>query len=139
MSERRRIIINTALSEEMEQAAPPEQAPEEVPPHVEMNEDEESDEDGVLRGPYLGGSEDPSLLPSFKSHVAAKIWNGEEHELLKIHCHTTKLLERDIPTDETTRQWRDLFRDTEMLALRDFAYPSPNKALIGAFIERWHP
>ncbi|KAL8515170.1 hypothetical protein ACS0TY_014033 [Phlomoides rotata] len=68
-----------------------------------MSEDEESDEDGVLRGPYPGGPEDPSLLPSFKSHVAAKIWNGEERELLKIHCHTTKLLEWDIPTDETTR------------------------------------
>ncbi|KAL8549759.1 hypothetical protein ACS0TY_008558 [Phlomoides rotata] len=56
-----------------------------------------------------------------------------------IHCHTTKLLEWDIPTDETTRHWRDLFKDTGMQALRDFAYPSPNKALIGTFIERWHP
>ncbi|KAL8535269.1 hypothetical protein ACS0TY_011042 [Phlomoides rotata] len=113
--------------------------PEETPHVVQMDEAEESDADGELRGPYPGGPEDSSLLSSFKNHVAAKIWMGEECEMLKLHFHATKFLEWTFPTDQSTLSWRDLVRDTGMLALRDFTYTSPNRALICAFVERWHP
>ncbi|KAL8512252.1 hypothetical protein ACS0TY_018632 [Phlomoides rotata] len=129
--------------EEAPHVAPkPEMAPpiapetEEAPSDVQMEEAEESDVDGVLRGPYPGGPEDSSLLPSFKTHVAAKIWIGKERKVLKLHFHANKFLEWTFPTNETTSAWRDLVRDTGMLALKYFSYISLNRALICAFVER---
>ncbi|KAL8464025.1 hypothetical protein ACS0TY_033817 [Phlomoides rotata] len=100
-----------------------------------MDKDEESGVDGVLRGPYHGGMKDSSLLPSFKAHVATKIWIGEEHEMLKLHFYVNKFLEWTFPTDQMTRAWRDMIRDTGMVTLRYFAYTSPNRALICASID----
>ncbi|KAL8487911.1 hypothetical protein ACS0TY_024269 [Phlomoides rotata] len=93
--------MNNARLAEMEQIGwmEHELEPEEAPPVVQMDEAEESDADGELRGPYPGGPEDPSLLPSFKNHVAAKIYIGEEREMLKLHFHMTKFLEWTFPTD----------------------------------------
>ncbi|KAL8456512.1 hypothetical protein ACS0TY_034651 [Phlomoides rotata] len=100
-----------------------------------MDKDEESGVDGVLRGPYHGGMKDSSLLPSFKAHVATKIWIGEEHEMSKLHFYVNKFLEWTFPTDQMTRAWRDMIRDTGMVTLRYFAYTSPNRALICASID----
>ncbi|KAL8519770.1 hypothetical protein ACS0TY_010637 [Phlomoides rotata] len=133
--------MNNARLAEMEQIRrmKHEPEPEEAPLIVQMDEAEESNVDSELRGPYPGGPEDPSLLPSFKNHVAAKIWIGEECEMLKFHFHVIKFLEWTFPNDQSTLAWRDLVRDTVMLALRDFTYTSPNRALICAFVERCHP
>jgi hypothetical protein len=38
----------------------------------EVEEEEESEE---LTGPFPGGPEDPRILRSFKTHIAADIWN----------------------------------------------------------------
>lgn len=49
------------------------------------------DED-ILTQPFLGGPTDPSILKSFKSHVAAAIWNGaNERGPLKCHSHSSKI------------------------------------------------
>jgi hypothetical protein len=37
--------------------------------------EEEEDESEELTGPFPGGPEDPRILRSFKTHIAADIWN----------------------------------------------------------------
>ena len=41
------------------------------------DEDEEEDESEELIAPFPGGPTDISLLWSFKTHVAADVWNGD--------------------------------------------------------------
>ena len=49
------------------------------------------DED-ILTQPFPGGPTDPSILKSFKSHVATAIWNGaDERGPLKCHNHSSKI------------------------------------------------
>ena len=43
----------------------------------EEEDDEEDDESEALTAPFLSGPTDISLLRSFKTHVAADIWNGD--------------------------------------------------------------
>ena len=40
----------------------------------DVEEEEESEE---LTGPFPGGPEDPRILRSFKTHIAADIWNSK--------------------------------------------------------------
>ena len=43
----------------------------------EEEEDEEEDESEELTAPFPGSPTNISLLRSFKTHVAANIWNGD--------------------------------------------------------------
>ncbi|XP_012837626.1 PREDICTED: uncharacterized protein LOC105958162 [Erythranthe guttata] len=45
--------------------------------HTRVNPD-------ALNGPFCGDPRDPSLIPSFKSHVAAYIWKGDERPIGRV-------------------------------------------------------
>ncbi|XP_028072408.1 protein MAIN-LIKE 2-like [Camellia sinensis] len=63
-----------------------------------MDDDPTSDDadivdEDILTQPFPGELTDPSILKSFKSHVATVIWNGaDEREALKCHSHSSKIL-----------------------------------------------
>ncbi|KAH6807024.1 hypothetical protein C2S51_028132 [Perilla frutescens var. frutescens] len=99
---------------------------------------EDDDDDEILRGPFPGGPTDTSVLRSFKTHVAAAIWRGEEREVLKCHCLTAKLL-RWQPAGDSSITWKTLVKKSGLLRLRKLAYRAPNRNLVSAFMERWHP
>ncbi|KAL8546639.1 hypothetical protein ACS0TY_006383 [Phlomoides rotata] len=81
----------------------------------------------------------PSLLPSFRTHVAYYIWSGTERGVLKCHSHISKLLSWKIDTDVEDRSWKSLFKKSGLLWVRSCSYKTPSKNLIAAFVERWHP
>ena len=49
------------------------------------------DLDRPLTTAFPGGPSDPSLLPSFTSHVAAHIWYGSERDPLRCISHGSKI------------------------------------------------
>ncbi|KAH6824221.1 hypothetical protein C2S53_001248 [Perilla frutescens var. hirtella] len=107
-------------------------------PNDEDDANNEDDDDEILRGPFPGGPIDTSVLRSFKTHVAAAIWRGEEREVLKCHCLTAKLL-RWQPPEDSSIAWKTLVKKSGLLRLRKLAYRAPNRNLVSAFMERWHP
>lgn len=142
----------------------PQEAPhlEETPQHEEEIRDEEmqnqeraDEEDGYedteiedvganpsddeLQDSFPGGPVDPSVLPSFKSHVAAAIWNGQERIVLKCHCHTSKLLKWTYSEGDDAQLWRSMLRHSTLKELRQISYKRPNRSLITSFVERWQP
>lgn len=86
------------------QEAPPQEAPlqdDEIgEEHTEQMEKDE--EDDILRKLFSGDLMDPSLLHSFKTHITAKIWFGEERDMLRCFCHTNKLLEWTYEKNQPT-------------------------------------
>ncbi|KAH6785794.1 hypothetical protein C2S51_038249 [Perilla frutescens var. frutescens] len=107
-------------------------------PNDEDDASNENDDDEILRGPFPGGPIDMSVLRSFKTHVAAAIWRSEEREVLKCHCLTAKLL-RWQPAEDSSVTWKTLVKKSGLLRLRKLAYRAPNRNLVSAFVERWHP
>ncbi|XP_028067632.1 protein MAIN-LIKE 1-like [Camellia sinensis] len=97
------------------------------------------DED-ILTQPFLGGPTDPSILKSFKSHVAAAIWNGAyERGPLKCHNHSSKI--RSWPWWEQGNN-ATFVNIVEMSELAQFArctYRFVNKIVVSSFVERWQP
>ncbi|KAH6764973.1 hypothetical protein C2S51_016222 [Perilla frutescens var. frutescens] len=73
----------------------------------------EEDDDEILRDPFLGRLTDTSMLRSFKTHVAAAIWRGEEREVLKCHSLTAKLLKWPFPGE--SRTWKSLVKKSGLL------------------------
>ncbi|KAH6816983.1 hypothetical protein C2S51_000586 [Perilla frutescens var. frutescens] len=106
-------------------------------PNEDGDANNEENDDEILRGPFPSGPTDTSVLRSFKTHVAAVIWRGEEREVLKCHCLTTKLMK--WPFADDLRTWKSLVKKSGLLRLRNLAYRAPNRNLISAFVERWHP
>ncbi|KAH6772489.1 hypothetical protein C2S51_010893 [Perilla frutescens var. frutescens] len=104
-------------------------------PNDEDDANNEDDDDEILRGPFSGGPIDTPVLWSFKTHVAAAIWRGEEREVLKCHCLTAKLL-RWQPAEDSSVTWKTLVKKSGLLWLRKLAYRAPNRNLVSAFVER---
>ncbi|XP_028070431.1 protein MAIN-LIKE 1-like [Camellia sinensis] len=97
------------------------------------------DED-ILTQPFPGGPTDPSILKSFKSHVAAAIWNGaDERGPLKCHNHSSKI--RSWPWWEQGNNGT-FVNIVEMSGLAQLAcctFRFVNKIVVSSFVERWQP
>ena len=59
--------------------------------------------------------------------------------MLKCQCHTSKLREWDYVADNSTKTWRALFRRSKLGNVRHISYDRPDRNLIEAIVERWHP
>ncbi|CAL5428042.1 unnamed protein product [Camellia sinensis] len=90
--------------------------------------------------PVPGAPEDPSLLISFRNHVAATVWKKKERGPLKCLNRSRKLAEWPwmSPTVQNVR-WRHLVEQSGLSVLIDHTYRHGNRVAISAFIERWHP
>lgn len=86
--------------------------------------------------PFPGGPLVPSLLTTYKNHVATSIWNGIERGVLKCNNHTQKLWEWEVGKFDNS--WGQLIRTTNM-HLCICSYEEVDKVLVTAFVERWHP
>ena len=49
------------------------------------------------------------------------------------------MLQWKFARNQSTRLWRNFFRHSTLSRLRDISYERPNRNLICAFVERWHP
>ena len=75
---------------------------QEVPLQQEDVDAEMFDEEDELMGANEDGQQDQSLLRSFNTHIASKIWKGEAREdVLKCQCHTSRLWEWDVAHNST--------------------------------------
>ncbi|XP_061990668.1 protein MAIN-LIKE 2-like [Rosa rugosa] len=83
-----------------------------------------TDADEPLSGPFPGGPHDPSVLKSFKSHVAAAIWFNKEHDPLKLQNHSYKLT-----------QWGDSISVPEGVRLDKTYYASLLSSTLGVTID----
>ncbi|XP_028090313.1 protein MAIN-LIKE 1-like [Camellia sinensis] len=90
--------------------------------------------------PVPSALEDPSLLISFRNHVAAVVWKKKERGPLKCLNRSRKLAKWlwMSPTVQNVR-WRHLVEQSGLNVLIDHTYQHGNKVAISAFVERWHP
>ncbi|XP_028054145.1 protein MAIN-LIKE 1-like [Camellia sinensis] len=90
--------------------------------------------------PVPGAPEDPSLLISFRNHVAAAVWKKKEQGPLKCLNRSRKLAEWPwmSPTVQNIRR-RHLVEQSGLSVLIDHTYRHGNRVAISTFTERWHP
>ncbi|XP_028091031.1 protein MAIN-LIKE 1-like [Camellia sinensis] len=103
-----------------------------------MEDDVGVDDDNTE--PVPGAPENPSLLISFRNHVAAAVWKKKERGPLKCLNHSQKLTEWPwmSPTVQNVR-WRHLVGQSGLSVLIDHTYRHGNRVAISTFTERWHP
>ncbi|GMP92682.1 hypothetical protein CsSME_00042806 [Camellia sinensis var. sinensis] len=53
----------------------------------------------ALATPFPEGPIDPSILTNFSCHVAAKIWNNEEQDLLRCLNHGYKVADWSLTSE----------------------------------------
>ena len=58
---------------------------------------------------------------------------------MKIISHSTKFLSWAVGSDTVLQMFKSKLRGSGVLQMRHVAYSHPNKNLILAFVERWHP
>ncbi|XP_052179873.1 protein MAIN-LIKE 1-like [Diospyros lotus] len=85
---------------------------------------------------FLGGPEDPSILKSFKNHVAVSIWAGEERGVLKCNSHGQRI--PDWPLANQQRIY-DIVVRSQLAPLIESTYRFVNPTVVSAFSERWQP
>ncbi|XP_052178680.1 protein MAIN-LIKE 1-like [Diospyros lotus] len=85
---------------------------------------------------FLGGPEDPSILKSFKNHVAVSIWAGEERGVLKCNSHGQRI--PDWPLVNQQRIY-DIVVRFQLAPLIEATYRFVNPTVVSAFSERWQP
>lgn len=105
----------------------------------ESEADDNAEDAEELTCPFPGGPTDPTILRSFITHVGAAIWVGEERDVLRCHCLTAKLLKWKYMTEPSSRTWRSLIKRSGLMGLSRLSYKGPDRNLISAFVERWHP
>ncbi|XP_012853793.1 PREDICTED: uncharacterized protein LOC105973317 [Erythranthe guttata] len=101
----------------------------------------------VLDGPFPGGSRDPSLISSFKSHVAAYIWRGEKSPIGRVESRINSLNHFNYEKigDALAQLDIDVTADKHFLQMTGL-YPLPrcfllciDDSLLFAFVEWWQP
>ncbi|KAM1491287.1 hypothetical protein FF1_023387 [Malus domestica] len=95
--------------------------------------------DAKVTEPLPGGPTDTLLLRSFKSHVAAAVWNNEERGPLRCMSKWNTLKEwkwQDKQNNDTYRRY-----STESCLLRplECTYLIVDKIVVSAFVERGQP
>ncbi|CAL5343126.1 unnamed protein product [Camellia sinensis] len=93
----------------------------------------------VLTGPFPGGPSDPSILKSFKAHIAAAIWDQKERNPLRCYNHASKILEWRWWSRTDNRRFRDIVQQSGLSSLVHCTYRFVNRIVISAFVERWQP
>ncbi|XP_028064222.1 protein MAIN-LIKE 1-like [Camellia sinensis] len=88
---------------------------------------------------FPGGPNDPSILRSFNSHVAAAIWHGEERGPLKCHNHSSKILAWPWWLVENNTRFKAIIEQSGLSQLARCTYRFVNKLLVSCFVERWQP
>ncbi|GMP58540.1 hypothetical protein CsSME_00022169 [Camellia sinensis var. sinensis] len=97
------------------------------------------DED-ILTQPFSGGPTDPSILKSFKSHVAAAIWNGaDERGPLKCHNHSSKIHSWPWWEQGNNGTFVNIAEMSGLAQLARCTYCFVNKIVVSSFVERWQP
>ncbi|XP_028052870.1 protein MAIN-LIKE 1-like [Camellia sinensis] len=97
------------------------------------------DED-ILTQPFSGGPTDPSILKSFKSHVAAAIWNGaDERGPLKCHNHSSKIRSWPWWEQGNNGTFVNIVEMSGLAQLARCTYRFVNKIVVSSFVERWQP
>ncbi|KAJ1424740.1 Aminotransferase-like, plant mobile domain [Sesbania bispinosa] len=81
---------------------------------------------------YGGGPQDTSLLRSYESHVAGRLWTGEDQGTLKVVTHGKKLKK---PENDYIR---DIVDDSSLAPLVKGTHSLVDRSLLSAFTERWH-
>ncbi|KAJ1442835.1 Aminotransferase-like, plant mobile domain [Sesbania bispinosa] len=81
---------------------------------------------------YEGGPRDTTLLRSYESHVAQRLWTGEDWGMLKVLTHGRKLKR---PEDDYIR---DIIDDSGLGPLIEGTHSMIDRSLVSASTERWH-
>ncbi|KAJ1401139.1 Aminotransferase-like, plant mobile domain [Sesbania bispinosa] len=81
---------------------------------------------------YEGGPRDTTFLRSYESHVAQRLWIGEDRGTLKVLTHGRKLKR---PEDDYI--W-DIIDDSGLGPLIEGTHSMVDRSLVSAFTERWH-
>ncbi|KAL7251008.1 hypothetical protein ACSBR1_012932 [Camellia fascicularis] len=92
--------------------------------------------DEVPSGPFSGG---PSVLKSFKAHIAAAIWEQKERNPLRCYNHASKILEWWWWSRTDNKRFRDIVQQSGLTSLVHCIYRFVNRIVISAFVERWQP
>ncbi|XP_028126458.1 protein MAIN-LIKE 1-like isoform X3 [Camellia sinensis] len=93
----------------------------------------------VLTGLFPGGPLDPSILKSFKAHIAVAIWEQKERNPLRCYNHASKILELRWWSRTDNRRFRDIVQLSGLSSLVHCTYRFVNRIVISAFVERWQP
>ncbi|XP_028097181.1 protein MAIN-LIKE 2-like [Camellia sinensis] len=93
----------------------------------------------VLIGPFPEGPSDPSILKSFKAHIATAIWDQKERNPLRCYNHASKILEWRWWSRTDNRRFRDIMQQSSLSFLVYCTYRFVNRIVISAFVERWQP
>ncbi|GMP63753.1 hypothetical protein CsSME_00025321 [Camellia sinensis var. sinensis] len=92
----------------------------------------------ILTQPFLRGPTNPSIFKSFKSYVAATIWNGaDEKGPLKYHNHSSKIhlwLWWEYGNNAT---FVNIVEISRLAHLAHCTYRFVNKIVVSSFIKRW--
>ena len=124
---------SSSSSSDTDRTATPPRASASVAPADEI------DLDRPLTMPFPGGPSDPSLIPSFTSHVAAHIWLGSDRDPLKCISHGSKIADWPWWTRESQcTRFAALITASGLRPLIEDTYRSSNKIVVSAFVERWH-
>ncbi|RXH69503.1 hypothetical protein DVH24_037287 [Malus domestica] len=89
--------------------------------------------------PFPGGPTDTSLLKSFKSHVAAAVWNNEERGPLRCMSKWNTLKEWKWQDKQNNNTFRKYITESCLLPLLECTYRIVDKIVVSAFVERWQP
>ncbi|XP_040365458.1 uncharacterized protein LOC112170737 isoform X2 [Rosa chinensis] len=98
-----------------------------------------ADADEPLSGPFPGGPHDPSVLKSFKSHVAAAIWFNKEREPLKLQNHSYKLTQWVFDEHVANHKFWSYIDGSRLRPLVNCSYLIGNRVVVSTFCERWQP
>ncbi|XP_028125315.1 protein MAIN-LIKE 2-like [Camellia sinensis] len=103
-----------------------------------MEDDVSVDDDNTELVP--SAPKDPSLLISFRNHVAAVVWKKKERGPLKCLNRSQKLAKWPwMSSTLENGRWRHLVEQSGLSVLIDHTYRYGNRVAIFAFVERWHP
>lgn len=89
--------------------------------------------------PFPGGPTNPTILKSFKSHIAHTIWTSMEDDRGPLKCinHWSKLNLWNL--DDECDAVCSRVKKSGLVNLAKFSYRYTDRVLVSAFIERWHP
>ncbi|CAL2237762.1 unnamed protein product [Prunus armeniaca] len=89
--------------------------------------------------PSRVGPIDPSLLTSFKTHIAAAIWNNQEREPLMCMSKTSTLREWNWWGNPNNGIFKWYIQRSGLEHLIRCSYQNADKIVVSTFVERWHP
>ncbi|XP_021775246.1 protein MAIN-LIKE 1-like [Chenopodium quinoa] len=86
-----------------------------------------------------GGPEDGTVIPSFRGHVAAYIWSGQERNVLRCLSRTQLCSVLGNWRGRLAREHLELIDGSGLSHLPGIMFRRFDWPLISAFVERWQP